>query len=163
MERSTNEPFDPRCLRPGIIALGPSVYRDILSLALSFAIDPAVNAFKPRHCDALSSLARTLRGEGAAEALSAVLRDASYHNLPPPREADANAEAVSASQLLRENRMLSSFSVAISGSTSVFADMRKAAAGALDAVRLVVREYHDATSEMEQTWRTYQGTRSTRG
>lgn len=156
MDRSTNEPFDPRCLCPAIKVLGPSVYKDILSLALSLAIDPAVNAFKPRHCDALASLAGTLRGDGAADALNAMLLDATTDTRAPSPDADAAGETVTASRLLWENRMLSSFCVAVSGSPSVFADLQTAAAGALDAVRLVVREYHDATSELEKTWRTYQ-------
>ncbi|KAK1862681.1 hypothetical protein I4F81_005249 [Pyropia yezoensis] len=138
------------------LVLGPSVCKDILSLALSLAIDPAVNAFKPRHCDALASLAGTLRGDGAADALNAMLLDATTDTRAPSPDADAAGETVTASRLLWENRMLSSFCVAVSGSASVFADLQTAAAGALDAVRLVVREYHDATSELEKTWRTYQ-------
>jgi len=61
MDRTTNEPLDPRCLRPHIKALGESVFRDILSFTISITIDPSVNVFQPRHCAAFSKLAAILR------------------------------------------------------------------------------------------------------
>ena len=76
MDRTTNEPVDPRCLRPAIKALGLSVYRDILSFAISLAVDPVVNAFKPRHRAALSTLASTLDANDAGAALDGFLRQA---------------------------------------------------------------------------------------
>lgn len=60
-ERSGNESADPRCLWPGIKALGGTVYRDILSFIIAVKIDPAVNALKPRHGTGLSKLADMLR------------------------------------------------------------------------------------------------------
>eukprot|EP00168_Porphyra_purpurea_P014328 TRINITY_DN4091_c0_g1_i7.p1 TRINITY_DN4091_c0_g1~~TRINITY_DN4091_c0_g1_i7.p1 ORF type:complete len:339 (+),score=48.53 TRINITY_DN4091_c0_g1_i7:698-1714(+) len=52
--------------------------------------------------------------------------------------------------------MMSSFCVAITGSPSVFSELRACAAGAFDAVRMVVLDYHRDTAEMEETAREYQ-------
>jgi len=77
MDRTTNEPLDPRRLRPHITALGETVFRDILSFTInsvSITIDPVVNAFKPRHCAALAKLSTILRAANGRDIMQQLKR-----------------------------------------------------------------------------------------
>lgn len=93
--RSTNEPLDPRCLRPRIKALGASLYRDITSFAIAVTIDPVVNAFKPRHVGALKKLADVLQAaDGFAQVRDLKRRVALVTDAPlPPATPDAPGNA----------------------------------------------------------------------
>ena len=74
MDRTTNEPLDPRRLRPHIKALGETVFRDILSFTISITIDTVVNAFKPRHCTALINLSTILRAANGRDIMQQLKR-----------------------------------------------------------------------------------------
>lgn len=87
MDRSTNEPLDPRCLRPNIKALGETVHKDFFSFAIAITIDPVVNAFKPRHAAALSKLSDMLRtDDGLAKTWRLKQRVALTPGAKPPPE-----------------------------------------------------------------------------
>eukprot|EP00170_Pyropia_yezoensis_P002059 contig_8762_g2063 len=93
--RSTNEPLDPRCLRPRIKALGASLYRDITSFAIAVTIDPVVNACKPRHVGAIKKLADVLQAaDGFAQVQDLKRRVALVTDAPlPPATPDAQENA----------------------------------------------------------------------
>lgn len=152
MNRETNEPGDPRCMRPWIKGLGVTLCKDLSSLCVALAIDPVVNAFKERHCFQLESLANMLRLVNGSEKLNEVIsRCADDASAPPDDEGDAAVQA-----LLNESRMLLGFLSAISSYPDVFERCRMLVADLLLSVSATVTDYHVARAGMDASAMEYQ-------
>lgn len=144
LDRATNEPGDPRCLRSDVKELGATLYKDITSFCVAMAADPVVNMFKPRHCEGLTALSSLLNDGDCAGRLDLLLagdglsdEDTAERDGPPRDQLD-----VPAAQLLEENRMLFCLLAAISSSMAIFNRLRSVVADMLLSVRATVEDYH---------------------
>lgn len=139
MDRTTNEPGDPRCLRPDVKDLGATLYKDISSFCVALAADPVVNMFKPRHGEGLTALSSLLRAGDCEERLDVLLAS---DGRPADDVAEGGGRDRPAGLLLAENRMLFCHLAAISSSPGVFNRLRHVVADMLLSVRATVEDYH---------------------
>lgn len=139
LDRSTSEPGESRCLLPAVADLGVTLHKDVASFCLALAVDPVVNTYKMRHCQALSSLSGLLKAESAMQQLNELFKNCSDSVDAHPGLPDAEVQM---SLLLVEHRMLFSFLAAISSSVTVFESLRRKVADVLSSLRVVVEDYY---------------------
>lgn len=143
------EPSDPRCLRPEIKQMEPDQFKPIMSLCVALATDSVVNAFKPRHLDALKSVADDLAAVDAASRIDTLLGAACdpAARAPPLVDGDAPIDprqtlSASKARVTHELRLLMACLLAMRFNEPVFELLRKPVAAVLHTVCATVKDYH---------------------
>lgn len=152
LDHTTSEPGEARCLRPATFDLGVTLHKDVVSFCLALAVDPVVNTYKKRHCQALSSLSVLLKAVNAMEQLNDLFKYFSDSIDAHPELPDAQVQMA---LLLLEHRVLFSFLAAISSSSTLFESMRCKVADVLSSLRVVVEDYHSAALDSDGSAAAY--------